>query len=373
MCSPQILISPIVRTLVGGCMVLCLVACQSSKGPSYDLPDSYALDQISRVIAAADQDLSEDGNAGLAFARLQVAHETAGAKGQVGQRLESARSNAAEAFLKELQAQDAPPAYFYRLIDAGLQRNLAVRARIAQARSYLNRGERMKAYRKIKAMDLEYPFHAEREASGNVLADAGLSLAKDPRRYSLFFRYRKLAPELLEYLVAQYPTHPAGPEAYTHLARLYVESNELELAIQRHEDLVVYFGDSDRVPFSRARIPALRLDLIRRADFDRHPMELARAECESWLDTYGGQGFEEEDGVRQNLLLAIRQLAAHDRVVSGFYRTVDNDYGAEFHARRALELAREGGSEEQIEDAQVLLDKILGSSPSEPEAVGVQP
>ena len=76
--SPQTLVSPIVRTLLGACMVLCLVACRASRGPSYDLPDSYALDQITRVIAAAEQDMTADGNPGLAFARLQVAHETAG-------------------------------------------------------------------------------------------------------------------------------------------------------------------------------------------------------------------------------------------------------------------------------------------------------
>ncbi|MCP5020952.1 MAG: hypothetical protein GY930_04165 [bacterium] len=339
-----------------------LVACRASRGPSYRLPDSYGADQVPRVIAAADDDLTQANDPGLAFARLQVAQETAGTKGEAGQALERARSGAAELLLQKLIDQDAPPGHFLRLIEAGLQRNLAVRSRIAQARSCLNRGERLKSYRLIKALDREFPFHAERASSGDVLADAGLDLAQDRGRYALLFRYQKLAPEILEYLTTQYPTHQAGPQAYAELARLYVEAGELELAIQRHEDLVVYFGDSPKVPTSRARIPALRLDLIGRSDFDRRPIELARQELESWLETYAGEAREEEDGVRQNLLLSIRRLSGHDSIVADFYHTVGNDPGAELHARRALALAREGGSEKQIEAAQKTLDQWIEST-----------
>jgi hypothetical protein len=361
------------RALVGCLAIVSLVACRSSQGPSYRLPGSYEVEQIPRVISAADDDLKLANDPGLAFARLQVAAATAGARGEAGQKLERARSKAAEALLQKLRDEDAPPGYFTRLIDAGLQRNLAVRSRIAQARAYLNRGERLKSYRLIKTLDREYPFHAERAASGDVLADAGLSLAKDRGRYAFIFRYRKLAPEVLEYLTTQYPTHQSGPQAYEHLALLYVESGDLEFAIQRHEDLVVYFGDSPSVPKSRAMIPSLRLDLIQRADFDRHPMELARQELESWIETYGGQQRVEEEGVRQNLLLAIRQLSQHDSIVSRFYRTVDNESGAELHARRALGLAHEGGSEEQIEAAQKKLDKLLQASDPTPRPTSQQP
>ncbi|MBL4771174.1 MAG: hypothetical protein JKY61_08540, partial [Planctomycetes bacterium] len=353
--------------------LLSLVACRSSNGPTYRLPDSYGAEQIPRVIAAADEDLAVAQDPGLAFARLQVAFETAGARGEAGQTLERARSAAAEVLLQEFRDDDVPPGYYKRLIDASLQRNLAVRSRIAQARSYLNRGERLKSFRLIKALDRDYPFHAERASSGDVLADAGLSLAKDRGRYSLIFRYRVLAPEVLEYLTTQYPTHEAGPQAYEHLARLYVEAGELELAIQRHEDLIVYFGDSPKVPHSRAEIPSLRLDLIQRADFDRRPMELARQELSSWLEAYGGKDLEDEDRVRQNLLLAIRQLSQHDSTVSGFYQTVDNASGAELHARRALELAREGGSEPQITAAQEVLDRLMQTPAPAPEAPVITP
>ncbi len=351
-----------IKIIVSCFAAISLVACRSSKGPSYRLPSSYGADQIPRVIAAAEDDLKEANDPGLAFARLQLAEETSDAKGEDGQALERARTQAAEALLQNLSAQDAPPGYYERLIEAGLPRNLAVRSRIAQARSYLNRGERLKSYRLIKALDREFPFHAERGSSGDVLADSGLSLAKDRGRYALLFRYRKLAPEVLEYLTTQYPTHEAGPQAYDELTRLYVESGELELAIQRQEDLIIYFGDSPKVPACRARIPALRLDTIDRSDYDRRPIQSAREELESWLDTYGGQGHEEEDTVRQNLLLAVRHLSEHDSIVADFYRIVDNDSGAEFHARRALELARIGGSEKQIEAAQKTLDRWLESS-----------
>ncbi|MDF1838842.1 MAG: hypothetical protein P1V35_13310 [Planctomycetota bacterium] len=365
--------TPRLKALAGCLVAVLLIGCQSSKGPSYKLPDAYGLDQISRVIAAAEDDLAQSDNPGLAFARLQLAAETAGARGEEGQRLERARSKAAEALLQRLQDEDAPPGFYGRLIDAGLQRNVSVRSRIAQARAYLSRGERLKSFRMIKALDREYPFHAERITSGDVLADAGISLAKDRGRYALLFRYSKLAPEVLEYLTTQYPTHPSGPLAYEHLARLYESAGELELAIQRQEDLIVYFGDSPRVPSSRAEIPRLRLDLIQRADFDRYPMELARGELESWLETYAGQEREEEDSVRQNLLLAIRQLSQHDSIVSHFYQTVDNPSGAELHARRALELAHDGGSSDQIEAAQSELDRLLRETKPAPHTGPQQP
>ncbi|MCB9908370.1 MAG: hypothetical protein H6830_11680 [Planctomycetes bacterium] len=362
-----------------------LLGCRASQGPSYSLPDSYGADQVERVIAAAQDDLHSANNPGLAFARLELAWRTAGLKGDARQSLDRARSEAAEALLEELNRTQAPPAYYTRLIDASLTRNLAVRARIGKARAQLHRGNRMRAYRTIKGMDSEYPFHAERQASGRLLFDTGMSLALDEGHYGLFFRYKSLAPEVLEYFTSNYYSgdwekqvglaestpssiwpdmdpKQCGPEAYSKLGELYADSREFALAIQRHEDLIIYYGNSPLVRASRAAIPDLRLRSVQQADHDRKPLELAREELTAWLKDYQGRDEATELLVQQNLLHALQQLAEHDRIVARFYLTVKNAPGAEYHARRGLELAREGGDAEQIQQLQAMLDKALKNS-----------
>ncbi len=380
---------PTTPPLIGkGTLALCalglglmLGSCRASQGPQYNLPDQYSADQIPRVIAVAQEDLSEDDDPGLAFARLDLAYRTSGAKDEALQSLQRARADAFEAYLERMVVEEVPPGYYQRLLDADLTRNQAVRARIARARALLDRGERIKAYRAIKTMDGLYPYHAERQASGRLLYDAGMSLARDKGRYGLFFRFRRLAPEVLEYMTTTYysgewsdersetprwkstidpdlnPTE-CGAVAYEELSQLYAESGDYALAIQRLEDLILYYGDSPRVRACRARIPTLRLEAVSQADHDRYPIELALGELNAWLSDYQGQEPELEVEVQRQRLHAIQQLADHDLIVAEFYWTVDNLVGAQDHAERALELAQDGGSPEQVEQVEAFLAKL---------------
>ena len=383
--------SSLLRTVAPAvlCAGMALVGCRASQGPTYPLPSSYSADQVPRVIAAAQEDLRDQDNPGLAFARLDLAWRTSGAEDENLQALERARAEALEAHLERMIAEEAPPAYFRPLLDAELPRNQAVRVRIARARALLERGERIKAYRAIKAMDVLYPYHAERQAAGRLLYDAGMSLARDKGRYGLFFRYRRLAPEVLEAMTTAYfsgewsderhgserwkttvdpdmDPRECGPAALEELSHLYAEVGEYALAIQRLEDLILYYGQSPRVRSCRARIPALRLDAINQADHDRHPAELALGELDAWRNDYQGQAEALELEVERNRLHALQQLADHDLIVSEFYWTVDNLSGARFHAQRALDFADQGGSEEQVTQIRAMLDRLRARESNTP-------
>ena len=71
------------------------------------------------------------------------------------------------------------------------------------------------------------------------------------------------------------------------------------------------------------------------------------------------------DEVRRDRTDAIRRLADSDLQIARFYRTVDAPIGAQNHARRAYDLAREGGDEDQVAEAGALLESLQpgGSTP----------
>jgi outer membrane protein assembly factor BamD (BamD/ComL family) len=79
----------------------------------------------------------------------------------------------------------------------------------------------------------------------------------------------------------------------------------------------------------------------------------ARAELAEWLETFPGHPLEEQ--VRIDLADALQRLADSDLSIARFYRKVQSAAGFEFHARRALDTAREAGNEAQITEAEALL------------------
>ena len=249
------------------------------------------------------------------------------------------------------------PKELEELFKLDLPRQLAVEAGIRAARLYYERGDRMRAYRLIKKVDAQHPQHPRRNVSGPLLAEIGFSLAEDKRRYALFFRYSSLSPEVLEYFVLNYPSDPNGPQALWVLGERYEKNGRWRLAIEKHEDLILWFPTDARAPESEARIPHLRLAELESPEHDRGQLTRARKELEKWLVDHPGHPIEEE--VRLDLTDAIRRLCDNDLVVARFYRRVKNFTGAEFHARRALAQAREGGDDKQIAEAEDLLARIV--------------
>ena len=81
-------------------------------------------------------------------------------------------------------------------------------------------------------------------------------------------------------------------------------------------------------------------------------------ELETWLAT-STPGAENEQDVRLDLTDCMQRLADSDLTIARFYRRVDNLAGAEYHARRAIEQARDGLDGPQLEEAEKLLGTIM--------------
>jgi len=242
------------------------------------------------------------------------------------------------------------------LVEYDLPRRLSVEAGIRAARLHYRDGERMRAFRTVRTVDGKFPQHHQRMEAGRLLAEVGLDLAADHGRYGIFFRYRSLAIQVLEYFVQEYPNDPAGPRALRALAEIYEDRRRYGLAIAKNQDLLLWFPEDPLVAEAEADIPRLRLAALGSPEHDRKQMQLAREELDAWLADHPGHALVET--VEPLRLDALRRLADNDLVVARFYRTVKNLTGAEYHARRALEEARDGRDEDQIAEAEGLLADV---------------
>jgi hypothetical protein len=361
------------------CASLLLAGCGSLGSSSVPgVPKRYRAHEVEAAVALAESELATPGGAEVALARLSVASKTGGVPAALRGRLQRSLDAAAEARLTELAGEGGSPRELEDMLDLDLPRDLSVRAGIAAADLFLQEGERMKCYRLLKRLDQEYPFHSERQAAGSLVFAAGRSLALDRGRYGLLFHYRTLAPEVLEYFTDNYPQTRAkvtddargadgaprgrllGPEAFQLLAQHYERNKRIDLAIERHEDLVLFYPGVPEVITSRAAIPRLRLADQASPEYDRRELERARKELLDWQADYRQTAdLALIETVELELTDCIRRLADNDLVVARFYRRVKNFEGAEYHARRALEQARDGEDESQIEEAEGLLADIV--------------
>ena len=66
---------------------------------------------------------------------------------------------------------------------------------------------------------------------------------------------------------------------------------------------------------------------------------------------------------RIDLADTLQRLADSDLSIARFYRKVESQAGFEFHARRALETARDAGNSEQVEEAEALLAEAIEAAP----------
>jgi hypothetical protein len=344
------------RRLFVLCLALGFVACAGRTKPA-GLPPKY---DILTAPGAVDQALTElqEGQTELAFERLHLASDVRGLPAETRNQIEANLDLAAEAWIKELDAEGDRHALKY-LYDLDLRRPIAVQSGVLSAQHYLSAGYRLKAYQLIKKIDEKYPFHHMRDEAGTVVAEAGFSFAADNSRYGLFylFKHKNQAPELLEYLTLNHVAHELSDDAFYKLAQIYEENKRWQLAIERQGDLVLYSPGSPFVPASKARIPHLRLAGLSSPEYDRRELLRARDELDSWLSQYAGH--EAEAQVRLDLLDCMRRLADNDLSIARFYRRVKNAYGAEYHARRAIEEAQDGHDDNQQTEARELLESIL--------------
>ena len=240
------------------------------------------------------------------------------------------------------------------------RRKLPLRLRasvgVTVAARMLEEGDRIEASRMLRRVEREIPQHTERAAAGDIIARAGLSLARDDRRYALIRRYESRGITALEFLVLTYPLEARCDEAYAELARIYEKRHNLDLAIARSEELTIYHPRSPFATVAEARLPYLRLQRLKRDSYDRQEMLRARKEIDSWLTHHPGH--ELEGWVREVRLECLRRLAGSDLVVARYYDRIDRPFGVRMHAERALEEARAAGAAAEAEEAQALLDAL---------------
>jgi outer membrane protein assembly factor BamD (BamD/ComL family) len=309
----------------------------------------YTPEQVPAVLELARSAIAKQDNLELTLERVRSARSTAG----LDQELRLEVQNVLEATTRAVITQSQDADLLEAIMGVDVPRQLAVEAGLRSAQLLFRAEERMAAYRLIKRMDSKFPQHHERNAAGALLGEIGFNLAEDEGSYGLIFKYRNLAGEVLEYLVMNYPSHSGGDQTLWTLGTLYQEQKKLDLAIEKHQDLLLWFPTSPLAPRAQARIPHLRLMIHGDPKYDRATLVQAHGELQDWLDEYGAH--ESESVVRGDLVDATRRLADSDLILAHYYATLGSAEGVQLHARRALAEAREGGDPGQIRDADDLL------------------
>lgn len=344
---------PMALALLSGCSSL------SRAFGGTGLPGSYSVEEVPSAVAAAVQDLA-DGRPELAFDRLRVARETRGLDPGLRGHLSALLERASAELIEELSSGDADADRLASFLDMELPRQIAVTAAVRAAALRVAEGEQRLAFRLIQRLDEKYPTHHERAAAGAVLADAGLSLAADDGHFLGLFAKRDNAKPILSYLTINYPSEPRCDEAYATLAAIDEENGMWHDAILAHEDLLMWHSDSPLAPASQARIPHLRLVALSSPEYDQRELIWARNDLEIWLADFGTESAEAAQ-VQGDLEDTLRRLVESDLSIASFYRRVDNDYGRQLHAHRALGNARELSDGRLISRATEMLGEEFGA------------
>jgi hypothetical protein len=329
-----------------------LASCANNLPRPKGIPTVYATEQVPQAIEDARDELLRKDGTSAAVAHLAAAQAAPRLTTEQSATIQVLLVEAVSKRLEELRGSNAADE-MEALAELELPRDLAVRASLATARAMLNLGERVDCHEYLVKVDGRYPLHARRAESGRLLFEAGRSLATDQGTYFWFMSYRPLATPVLEYFVQNHPEHADGPEAYALLATIYEEGRSFAEAIRRNRDLLLEYPGSFQAIAARARIPHLRLAQLSNPEYDRTEMKVAREELISWLDDNASHAMADE--VRIDLADCMQRLTDSDLAIARFYETIENPAGFEFHARRALEEAREGGNEKQITEAFDLL------------------
>lgn len=327
---------------------LALAGCASGDGVRRAKPLDPA--KVPAALAEAQAVLAEGEAAPIrdverAVKRLRSARVTDNVDPEVRRAVQIALEEAAGELLR--RGRDPKP--LKNLIESELPMRLAARAGVRAAQLQFERGQRLAAFKTIRALDSRYPTHTQRQDAGDLLARVGNALADDPGHYLLFFKYASLAPQVLEYLSLEYPTHPETDDALARLAGIYEERRLWSDAIVKHQELVLWAPDSPYRVASEAAIPRLRLAAMDRPDYARDNLLLARDELVRWLATYVNDAQRPE--VERLLVDARQRLADNDLMTARFYWKVHSAAGVRFHALRAQAEARLAGNLEQVAEA----------------------
>ena len=342
-----------------------LAACSSLESIRLDR------DEIPVYLANAEEDI-RSGDLESSIEPLVIVWNQDGLTAQERSRTETLLQTAVVDLLEIYRGEGYDSGDLVRIYDLPMPTRLRALAGVLAAEKRLAEGRRVAAYKTILSVDTKLPQHSMRFLAGDVLARAGLSLIEDSGRYNVFFTYRARGIGALEYLVLNYPSDSACPAAYAALAARYEADHELDLAIERREDLLVYHPGSPYAVESEARLPYLRMLRLERDSYDRSEMIEAKREIDRWLARHAGHELEDEVLGYQRQCLA--SLANSDLIVARHYRRKRSTFGTRIHAERALVEARNAGDETLMREAQALLDELPGEILTYEEPVGpIQP
>lgn len=341
-----------IRLLLCLCLAFTSCAAVTYTGHSFDTPfdrstAGYHVDQAKAEVAAGELDIALD--------RLAKLHATPSLDPALRKEAGQLLNDTCVVLIEDL-VERGEPNRLDRIFGLELPPRLRVEAGIAAARAYLDDSERVKCFKQVRKVERRFPMHHLRLPAGDLLLEAGLSLAADDSKWFLIFSPAKdRALETLDFMVLNYPFHPGCDQALHALGRLYEDASWAERAITNYEDLIAFHPQSPLAADAEARIPILRLSQMDRADNDRTEILRARDEARDWLARYPQH--ELSTTMQAVFDEAERRLVENDLVVARFYLRIDEPFGAELHAKRALEEARYAGDAALVETAQGVLDQ----------------
>jgi hypothetical protein len=359
--------APALLLLLAATLLFGASACSSIPGwvplsPNH-IPSSVDADKVPEAIAKAEEALSKNDTA-AAIDWMRSASKATGLTVETRQRVQMLLEQACERRIEELSHDPDRADALADMVDLDLPRGIAVEAGIHAAQLYVQSGEDMDAWKVLKKLDVKFPLHYERQRAADILCDIGLVAIQDGPGFLGFFTHRDEGIAILEYVILNMPWAKRGDEAYRALSQRYASDGDWDLAIQRAQQLVLNHPASELRVRAQAQVPHLRLLSIKTPEYDRDAIAKARTEFEEWLTMFNGT--ELEPKVRIDLGDCLRRLSDNDMIVSRFYVRVDNAFGAQRHAHRALEEAKDAGDFERITDIQEWID---GLPPAPPPAI----
>lgn len=339
---------PLLR-LAAALLPLALGACASSTFGKVDV------DSADEVPAAVQLALAEEqaGNRTRAIDLLQAAREVRDLSVEERIQVESQLEAVTERRILELEQAGTGAKELEDISELSLPMPLAVYAGVVAARQHLDASRSYKAYKVLADLEVRFPTHAQRGAAGEIAVEAGLRMTLEPKRFLGFFTRRDEGIEALEWVVITYPSEARCDEAYFRLGELYAADRRFRLSAQRYEELVQWHLASPLSIEAQARIPRMRLAGLESPEYDRSELVDARRELEEWLQRHAGQ--PQEEAVRRDYGDCLRRLVLSDQGIARFYLRIGRPFGAQFHAQRALDVARLTGDGELVKACEALL------------------
>ena len=255
--------------------------------------------------------------------------------------------------LQEIEAARGDSRALRRIYDSDYPERVRVRAGLLSADALFQKDHPVDAFNMIQRVDRTYPHHPERALAGQILGRVGLHLIERKGRYALIFRYRTKGIRALEYLVLRYPLDSQCDEAYFALSQRYEKDREIDYALERIEDLLIYHPSSPYAVAAQARLPYLRLLRLERNDYDRGELQVALGEIQNWLRQH--EDHELAGWVRELGTAAATRLAESDLSLARYYERIESEEGKKLHARRALATAMRANLDEQTRIAREML------------------